>query len=288
MQSDPPAEPGDGDGAGEGERIEVRLFLEAIRARYGYDLSGYAPASMRRRVLNALAASGLGNLGELQHRVLHDPRFFAEVFERLTVRVSELFRDPDFYRAFRELATPTLRTYARLNVWVSGCASGEEAYSMAILLKEENLLDRAIVYATDINPHSLQAAQAGVYELTRLPAFTENYQKAGGHLSLSQYYTAQYGRARMTGALRDRIVFSDHSLATDSVFAEVHLVSCRNVLIYFNRELQDRAVALFREALCRKGFLGIGSRESLRFSTHAASFSPFVRDERIYQKEDPQ
>jgi chemotaxis protein methyltransferase CheR len=266
--------------------IELRLLLDAIYLKYHHDFRGYALASMRRRLRSALAEFGCASLSQLQDRILHDPAVFPKLLDFLTVTVSEMFRDPSYFRALREKVLPVLRTYPSLRIWVAGCATGEEAYSIAILLDEENLLGRSIVYATDINPHSLQDAQAGVYDASRLPAFSENYHKAGGRLSLSHYYTAQYGRARMSGPLRERIVFSDHSLATDSVFAEVQLVSCRNVLIYFTRDLQDRAVGLFHDALCRKGFLGIGSKESLRFSRHTDSFSTFVREERIFQRKD--
>jgi chemotaxis protein methyltransferase CheR len=181
---------------------------------------------------------------------------------------------------------PILRTYPSLKVWVAGCSTREEVYSLAILLREEGLLARTFIYATDINPHSLQKAQAGIYDLGRVAGFTENHTRSGARSSLSDYYTAAFGGAMLDKSLRQHIVFSDHSLATDSVFAEVQLVSCRNVLIYFDRALQDRAVGLFREALCSKGFLGIGSKESLRFSTHADWFEELVRDDRIYRRRD--
>jgi chemotaxis protein methyltransferase CheR len=177
-----------------------------------------------------------------------------------------------------------LRTYPSLKVWVAGCSAGEEAYSLAILLKEEGLLDRALIYATDINPRTLQDAAAGVFDLNRVAGFTANHQRSGARSSLSDYYTAAYGRALFHKSLKEHMVFSDHSLATDSVFAEVQLVSCRNVLIYFNRELQNRALGLFRESLCRLGFLGIGSKESMRFSSQGEAFNDFVKEEKIYQK----
>ena len=218
--------------------------------------------------------------------MLHDPRVFPRLLDFLTVPVSEMFRDPLYFRALREKVVPLLRTYPSLRVWVAGCSTGEEAYSLAILLREEGLLARTLIYATDINPQVLQKAQAGIYESERVASFTENHRKCGARSSLSDYYTAAYGRAVLDKTLKQHIVFSDHSLATDSVFAEVQLISCRNVLIYFNRELQDRAIGLFRDALCRKGFLGIGSKESLRFSAHAAAFSELVREERIFQRTD--
>jgi chemotaxis protein methyltransferase CheR len=206
------------------------------------------------------------------------------LLDYLTVQVSEMFRDPRYFRALREKVVPLLRTYPSLKIWVAGCSTGEEAYSIAILLQEEGLLGRALIYATDINPHTLLKAESGVYDVERIPGFTVNHRESGATTSLSDYYTAAYGRAVFNKSLRDHIVFSDHSLATDSVFAEVQFVSCRNVLIYFNRDLQNRALGLFRDSLCRQGFLGIGSKESLRFSCHADEFDPFVAQERIYQK----
>ena len=218
--------------------------------------------------------------------MLHDPGVFPKLLDFLTVPVSEMFRDPLYFRALRENVIPLLRTYPSLKVWVAGCSTGEEVYSLAILLREEGLLARTLLYATDINPQVLEKAQAGIYESERVAGFTENHRKSGARSSLSDYYTAAYGRVVLDKTLKQHIVFSDHSLATDSVFAEVQLISCRNVLIYFNRELQDRAIGLFRDALCRKGFLGIGSKESLRFSAHAAAFHALVREERIFQRTD--
>jgi chemotaxis protein methyltransferase CheR len=284
MRSDEtgPAGAAGGDAESEGERIEMRLFLEAIRARYGYDLHGYAPASMRRRVLNALVASGLDNLGELQHRVLHEPRFFAEVFERLTVRVSELFRDPDFYRTFRAQVTPILRTYARLNVWVGGCANGEEAYSIAILLSEEGLYDRTQIYATDVSPRALEHAKQGVYPADQLAVFNANHQRAGGHAPLSDFYTAAYDRIAMHEPLRRNILFFHHDLVGDHVFAEMNVIFCRNVLIYFGAELREKVMSKFAQSLCHGGFLCLGTSEQLsRAAQHV--FTTFAARERIYR-----
>ncbi|HEX4608473.1 MAG TPA: CheR family methyltransferase, partial [Urbifossiella sp.] len=227
---------------------------------------------------------GYATLSQLQDRVLHDPAALAELLAYLTVQVSELFRDPAYFRAVREHVVPHLRTYPSLKVWVAGCGAGEELYSLAILFREEGLEERTMFYGTDINPGALAKAEAGVYETDRIPLFTENHRKAGGKTSLSDYYTAAYGAAVLDKTLRKRVVFSDHSLASDQVFAEVQLVSCRNVLIYFDRELQDRAIGLFKDSLVRKGFLGLGAKESLRFSAHAAAFTEFDRDARVYQK----
>jgi chemotaxis protein methyltransferase CheR len=264
--------------------IELRLLIEAIYQMYHYDFRGYATASLRRRLKIAMQRFGCATLSRLQERVIHEPDIFAALLDYLTVQVSEMFRDPSYFRAIREQVVPLLRTYPSLKIWVAGCSGGEEAYSLAILLREEGLLAKSLIYATDINPRTLHSATAGVFDVERVAGFTANHHKSGARSSLSDYYTAAYGRAVFDKSLKDHIVFSDHSLATDSVFAEVQLVSCRNVLIYFNRTLQDRALSLFRDSLCRQGFLGIGTKESIRFSAHAADFIEFVHDERIYQR----
>jgi chemotaxis protein methyltransferase CheR len=264
--------------------IEFKLLIDAIYHMYHYDFRGYSMASLRRRLRVAMGRFGCRTLSQLQDKVLHEAGVFPALLDFLTVQVSEMFRDPAYYLALREHVVPMLRTYPSLKVWVAGCSSGEEAYSLAILLQEEGLLSKTIIYATDINSGTLQKAAAGVYGVDRIAGFTANHHRSGARSSLSDYYSAAYGRAVFNKSLKDHIVFSDHSLATDSVFAEVQLVSCRNVLIYFNRALQDRAIGLFSEALCRQGFLGIGAKESLRFSAHSDAFLDFVRTERIYQK----
>jgi chemotaxis protein methyltransferase CheR len=268
--------------------IELRLLLDGLYLRYHYDFRSYATASLKRRLAAALMRFKCTTLSQLQDRILHEPATLGPLLDVMTVQVSDLFRDPSYFRAIREQVLPVLRTYPSLKIWVAGCSSGEEAYSLAILLRVEGLLDRTLIYATDINAEALRRAEAGVYSADSLPAFAANFQQAGLPGSLAEHYTAAYGRAVFDRALRQCIVFSDHSLATDSVFAEVQLVSCRNVLIYFDRGLQDRAVGLFRDALSRRGFLGIGSKESLRFGAHAAVFDEFAGAERIYRKRDPQ
>ena len=264
--------------------IEQRLLIDAIYLRYHYDFRSYAQASLKRRLNTALSHFDCKTLSQLQDRVLHEPEVFAEMLQFLTVQVSDMFRDPDYFRALREHVVPLLRTYPSLKVWVAGCSAGEEVYSLAVLLQEEGLLERTLIYATDINPQALQLAGAGVFDMSRVPAFTQNHAASGGRTSLSDYYTAGYGRVVFHKSLREHMVFSDHSLATDSVFSEMHLVSCRNVLIYFERELQDRALGLFRDSLCHRGFLGLGSKESLRFSSCAGDFEDFVAPQRIYRK----
>jgi chemotaxis protein methyltransferase CheR len=271
-------------GAAETEQIELRLLVEAIFQRYHYDFRGYSIASLKRRLAQARKRFGCESFSALQELVLHDPAMLPQLLGYLTVQVSEMFRDPSFYQTLREEVLPHLRTYPSLKVWVAGCSAGEELYSLAILFREEGLESRTIFYATDINTEALRKAEAGVYALDRLAPFTENYRRAGGKASLADYYTAAYGNGVFDKSLRRHAVFSDHSLATDAVFAEVHLVCCRNVLIYFDRDLQDRAVGLFKEALVRRGFLGLGAKESLHFSKHTGAFTEFSRPERIYQK----
>ncbi|MDH0865752.1 CheR family methyltransferase [Mitsuaria sp. GD03876] len=271
-------------GSSQEQDIEVRLILEAIYERYHYDFRDYAGTSLRRRLRVATQRFGCANLSQLQGRLLREPEVFRSVLGELTVQVSEMFRDPEYFLALREQVVPVLRTFPSLRIWVAGCSAGEEAYSMAILMKEEGLLERTLIYATDISQEALAQAQAGVYRMDLVPGFSANHRAAGGIGSLSEHYTAAYDHVLLDKSLKDRIVFSDHSLSTDSVFAEVQLVSCRNVLIYFNRALQDRAFGLFTEALCRNGFLGLGARETLRFSPHAPAYVEIAAKERIYQK----
>jgi chemotaxis protein methyltransferase CheR len=264
--------------------IELGLFVDAVYLRYHYDFRSYARASLKRRVKAALARFGCATVSRLQERLLHEPELFPQLLDVMTVQVSEMFRDPPYFSALREHVVPRLRTYPSLRVWVAGCSSGEEAWSLAILLREEGLLARTLIYATDINPQALAAAEGGVYAAERIAGFTDNHRRSGGHGSLSDHYTAAYDRAIFDQRLKKHLVFSDHSLATDSVFAEVQLVSCRNVLIYFDRPLQERAIGLFRDALVAHGFLGIGARETLRFTRHADAFAEVEAGARIYQK----
>ncbi len=267
------------------EDIELWLLLEAIFQKYNYDFRNYAMASIKRRMAQAKERYGCKTYSALQDLVLHDPQILIELISFLTIQVSEMFRDPSYFKAIREKVIPHLRTYPSLKVWVAGCSAGEELYSLVILFREEKLEERTLFYATDINPDALKKAEAGVYGLDRIPLFTENHRSSGGKSSLSDYYTADYGAAVFKKDLRDRVVFSDHSLVSDQVFAEMQLISCRNVLIYFTRDLQDRALGLFKDSLGRKGFLGLGSKESIRFSTHSTAFTDFSRTDRLYQKE---
>ena len=263
---------------------DIGHLLDVLFRRYHYDFRNYAAASLKRRVTAALAHFECADVPCLEEKLAGEPAAFTRLLRFLTVQVSDLFRDPGYFRAIRQTIVPYLQTYPSLKVWVAGCATGEEAYSLAILLAEEGLLDRTQIYATDINPEALRTAREGIYALDRFPRFSENYLAAGGKGSLADYYTARYSWALLDRSLRNAILFSDHSLATDSAFAEVQLVSCRNVLIYFDRELQERALGLLAGSLCRRGFLGLGSKESMRFSSHAPTFRELIAEERLYQR----
>lgn len=266
------------------EAIELDLLLQAIHRHHHYDFRGYSRASLQRRVDRAMRRFGLDSLSQLQHHVLREPRVFNELMGFLTIQVSELFRDPHYYKALREQVVPHLRTWPSLKVWIAGCANGEEFYSLAILFREEGLEDRTLFYCTDISPAALEKAEAGIYDVERIPQFTDNHRRSGGKSSLSDYYTAAYGAAVFDKSLRRRAVFAEHNLASDEVFSEMQLISSRNVLIYFDRELQDRAIGLFGESLVRGGFLGLGSKETLRFSTQSAGFDDFDEREKLYRR----
>lgn len=262
--------------------IELQLLLEAIYRKFHWDFRRYSSGSLKRRLADALVFFGCSTLSGLQERLIHDERVFPELIRFLTVQVSELFRDAPFFLTLRRDIVPLLRTYPSLRIWIAGCSTGEEAYSYAILLHEEGLLDNTILYATDINPDALRTAEAGVYAADRLPLFAENHRISGARVPLSAHYTEAYGAAVFNRSLRRKIVFSDHSLATDGGFAEMQLISCRNVLIYFDRELQNRAIGLFKDSLCRRGYLGLGARETLRMTEHEHDFEEVA--ERWYQR----
>ena len=260
------------------------MLIEAVYLKYNYDFRDYTGASQKRRVLHALMEMKCATVSELQSRVMHEPAAFAQLLQYLTIPVTEMFRDPEYFAALRKQVVPLLETYPSLKVWVAGCSTGEEVYSMAIMLHEEGLLERTLIYATDINPSSLDAARRGVFNLDKMRLYTENYQKAGGKRAFSDYYTAAYDGALFDRFLTENVTFADHSLSTDSVFAETHLVSCRNVMIYFNKRLQDRVLGLFHDSLCHRGFLGLGTKESLEFSSYATRFDVVARRERVYRK----
>lgn len=265
------------------EALEIKLFIDAIHARYGYDLRGYATTPMQRRVLTALERSDEATLGALQHSVLVSPQKFAEVLSVLTIRVSEMFRDPACFRGVREQIVPILRTYPRLRVWHAGCASGEEVYSLAIVLAECGLDDRTEIFATDLSAHALEEARAGAYPAERLQSFVDNYRAAGGVGDVSRFYTEAYGGFAMSESLRRNITWLQHDLVTDGVFAEVQLLFCRNVLIYFGDELRERVLGKLAASLCPGGFLCLGASERLAGTPLAGSFDAFVPAARIYR-----
>jgi chemotaxis protein methyltransferase CheR len=262
---------------------ELNLLLETIYTRYHYDFRRYSRPTLHRRVDLARESFGIPSVAALSERIAFEPTLFAKLLGYLTVQVSDLFRDPAYYRALRKQIVPHLATYPSVRIWVAGCGTGEEAYSLAIVLHEEGLLERSLIYATDIDPESVRIAKAGAYALQRMRGFSENYFRAGGRESLAAYYTAAYSHAAFSPFLREHILFSDHCLATDTAFAEVQLVSCRNVLIYFDEQLQARAIGVIRDALCPRGFLGLGARETLWFSDHETAFELFAPNERLYR-----
>ncbi len=266
------------------EAIEIDLLLEAVYRRHGYDFRSYARASIERRVRQFLSGCGCASVSEMIPKVLHDEEFFSRLVRYFSISVTELFRDPFVYRAVREKVVPLLRTWSHFKVWHAGCATGEEVYSLAIVLKEEGIYDRATIYATDFNDEALERAREGICEAGKLREATRNYQQAGGKRSFSEYYHARYEAAAMDAALRERVVFSGHNLASDSVFGEMQLVFCRNVLIYFNRDLQNRALGLFTESLVHGGFLCLGAKEDLRFTDVADQYDVVDEKARIYKK----
>jgi len=263
--------------------LERELFLEALRRRHGYDFTGYAKASLHRRLDQLLLHSGREHLAELLPDLLRDPDMLPRVLSQLSVPVTEMFRDPATFLALRNRVIPVLRTYPNINVWQTGCATGEEVYSLAILLAEEGLYDKTRIYATDINDSALERAEDGIIPLRHLRDYAANYQAAGGSGSLADYFHVRYDFARLDEAIRSRIVFAHHNLVADGVFCEAHLILCRNILIYFEKPLQDKVLLLFRQSLVRGGFLCLGTRESLRFSSVAEDFETIDADQRIYR-----
>ena len=266
------------------EQIEIDLLLEAIYRRYGCDFRSYARASIERRTRQFLSQSGCESVSEMIPTVLKDREFFSRLVRYFSIPVTEMFRDPLFYQAIREKAVPLLKTWPYFKIWHAGCATGEEVYSLAIVLKEEGIYDRSTIYATDFNDESLARAREGIYKIEKIREATKNYQKAGGKASLSEYYHARYDAAAMDEMLKKRIVFSNHNLASDSIFGEMHLVLCRNVLIYFDRNLQNLVLKLFTESLVNGGFLCLGTKEDLQFTDVNGRYEVVDRKARIYKK----
>lgn len=264
--------------------IELELLLQAVNMKYGYDFRNYSKAHLRRRINQRLKLSSLNTISELQNKILWDNDFYRFFLQDLSINVTEMFRDPEFYAVFREKVIPDLRTYAHIKVWHAGCSTGEEVYSLAIVLNEENLLKKTQIYATDINKTVLEKAKQGIYSGKEMELYSRNYLEAGGKGKLSDYYTSKYGSVLFDKALSKNIVFADHNLVTDGVFAEVNLVFCRNVLIYFDKILQNKVLKLFSQSLTNRGFLCLGTKESLRFSDYENKYSVIDKKLRIYKK----
>jgi chemotaxis protein methyltransferase CheR len=266
------------------ERLEIELLLEGIFRHYGFDFRAYAYASIRRRLWKRILADGLTSVSELQTRVLHDRAAMERLLLDLSVSVTSMFRDPGFYQAFRQDVVPMLRTYPFIRIWHAGCSTGEEVYSTAIMLEEEQLLDRTRIYATDINDAVLKQARDGIFPLNRMQEYTENYIRAGGRRSFSEYYTAKYDGALFSPSLTRTAVFSQHNLVTDGSFSEFNVIFCRNVLIYFDRALQQRVHKLFYESLAMFGILALGGKESLRASQYEDCYQKLRPREKLYRK----
>ena len=266
------------------ETIELSMLLEAIFQRYGYDFRNYSKASLQRRVNGFLADAGCDTISALQHLVLHRTEMFEKLLYRLSVNVTEMFRDPGFYLALKEKVFPELSNKSRIKIWHAGCATGEEVYSLAIMLKEAGLYEKSCLYATDIDDISLARARDAIYPVKQIRDYTGNYNKAGGTGSFSQYYTAKYDHAILDLSLKENIVFSNHNLAGDTVFGEMDLIICRNVLIYFNRILQERVFRLFKESLCAGGILCLGTKETIRISDLSGDFGDVDAPTKIYRK----
>ena len=268
----------------ENENIEIRLLLEAIYLKYGYDFRNYSKAHIKRRVRHRLSMSGLSSISKMQEKIIYDEGFFKQLLMDFSINVTEMFRDPMFYRSIRKNIIPILKTYPFIKIWHAGCSSAEEVYSMAIMLKEEGLLERTQIYATDINENVLHAGKEGIYSSKSMKKHFQNYKMAGGTCDFTKYYTEKYDLIMMDKSLKKKILFAQHNLVTDGVFAEVNVVICRNVLIYFDKELQNRVVSLFSDSMVRGGYLCLGSKESIKYSCSEDKFETIDADNRIYKK----
>jgi chemotaxis protein methyltransferase CheR len=266
------------------ETIELQLLLEGVFRQYGFDFREYAPASLKRRVSRRVQAEHAGTIAGLLDKLLHDPDVMERLLLDLSINVTAMFRDPTFYRALRDKVVPLLRTYPFTRIWVAGCSTGEEVYSLAILLTEEDLYERTRIYATDINEAVLQRAQAGVFPLDKMREYTENYIRAGGRRSFSEYYHAKYEGALFERALTDNVVWAPHNLVQDRAFNEFNVILCRNVMIYFDRPLQRRVHELFHESLERFGILALGHKESIRFTGFEDRYEELDAAEKLYRK----
>ncbi len=266
------------------ENKEVESLLEAIFHKYGYDFKNYSRAHIKRRILRRVKALNLNSIKELESMILQDREEFCFLLDDFSINVTEMFRDPSFYKAFRQEVVPILRTYPFIRIWHAGCATGEEVYSMAILLKEEGLYDRCQIYATDFNEFVLEKAKNAVYDISLVKDYTRNYQEAAGKASFSDYYMADDTSISLDKSLKEKIIFADHNLVTDGVFGEMHVIVCRNVLIYFNKDLQNKTLGLFYDSLNLGCFLCLGSKETIKFSDFEMKFNNLVKEEKIFQK----
>ncbi len=266
------------------EQIEVGLLLEGIHRRYGFDFREYAPASLRRRLRRRMDGEGVATISALQDLILHDQRVMERLLLDLSINVTAMFRDPTFFLAFRRQVVPVLRTYPFARLWVAGCSTGEEVYSLAILLAEEGLSERSRIYATDINEAVLDLARLGVFPLDKMQEYTHNYIRAGGTSAFSEYYVARYDGAQFARSLVDSVVFAQHNLVSDAAFNEFNVITCRNVMIYFDRPLQDRVHDLFYESLAMFGILALGQKETIGHSPHEGAFEALAADERLYRR----
>ncbi|TKH33921.1 chemotaxis protein CheR [Paenibacillus polymyxa] len=268
----------------EREMIEIELLLEGIHRLYGYDFRNYALPSIKRRIYYHAQSENVSTISGLQEKVLHDRSAFDRLVQSLSIPVTEMFRDPELFLNFRRKIIPILRTYPYIRIWHAGCSTGEEVYSMAILLHEEGLYDKARIYATDMNNLSLQQAKEGVYGIDRMKLYTKNYLESGGRQSFSEYYTAKYDSVMFHPFLRKNIIFAEHNLATDRSFNEFNVIFCRNVMIYFNDELRNHVHGLFYDSLSHFGVLVLGAKESIHFTDYSDSYEPLDRVEKIYRK----
>lgn len=266
------------------ESIEIQLLLDSIFRYYGFDFRNYAPASLKRRIWNTIRSEKLTTVSGLQEKVLHDPAYLERFLLNMSVNVTAMFRDPSFFLAFRLKVVPLLRTYPFIRLWCAGCSTGEEVYSLAILLQEENLYHRCRIYATDMNEVVLRKAKAGILPLELMQEYTQNYLQSGGKRCFSEYYTAAYDNAIFRSSLKENIVFAQHNLATDGSFNEFNVILCRNVLIYFNQSLQERVHNLLYDSLCLFGVLGLGHQETMKVTPHERDYQELENGEKIYRK----
>ena len=264
--------------------FEISLLLEAVFQKYGYDFRQYSQAHIKRRIANKMAMSGFEDILQMQTKIMNDENVAASFLQDLSITVTEMFRDPDFYKALRETVIPILKTYPFIKIWHAGCSTGEEVYSMAIMLQEEGLYNRTTIYATDFNQQALNLAKEGFFSNAMIQGYTANYQLSGGIESFSNYYTSNYNNVIMNQSLKKNIVWANHNLVTDSVFAEVHLLLCRNVLIYFDKQLQNKVQSIFYNSLINGGVLCLGSKESLSLTDIYNNYSELDKKQRIFKK----